>query len=111
MLHAIIVIAFVVVMAVMGASPLELAIACGMTAAWVRVLAWSEVWVQRRTGRTSLEPTDSYKGASFLVAMLIGLPPIFLLPHPHYLALVAFQMVGMLIGGICAQSIFGKRVA
>jgi hypothetical protein len=103
MMHAIIIISFVVVFSVMGASSLEVVIALGMTVAYMRLLTWSEQFVESRTGRTNLNPTESFKNFGFLIAMLIGLPPIFLFPHFHYLAILAIQILGTLISGICSQ--------
>lgn len=110
MMYAIIIISFVVVFSVMGASLLEVAIALGMTVAYMLILTWSGQFVELRTGRTNLNPTESFKNVGFLIAMLIGLPPIFLFPHLHYLAILAIQILGMVISGICSQLFFGRRI-
>ena len=105
----IILIAFAVVMLAMGLSAFEVAIACGMILAFTYLLPSVERWVELRTGHTTAAPSETYKAVSLLVALLIGTPPIFLLPGAHVLVIVAFWMLGMLIGGLVAQAYFGKH--
>ena len=111
MIHLIILIALVAAMLAMGIPIFELSIAYTMALTCIGGLAWGERWVQRRTGRTTSAPTDQYKAFNFILAMIIGVPPIFLLQGGNVLVIIAFQLVGLVVGDLVAQAFFGKRVA
>ena len=109
MLLTILLIMFAVGMLVQGASAVEVATACGLMLA----LAWGrprlERWVELCTGRTSMTPSEPYRGASLIVGILIALPPIYFLPGAHWLVISSFTLLAMCVSGPIAQACFGKR--
>jgi len=66
--------------------------------------------VEKLTGR-GRKPASSnrYAAVYFGLAILIAIPPIYLLPGAHYLVLVAIGMVGTLAGSFVAQGLYGLR--
>ncbi|MBC8356048.1 MAG: hypothetical protein H8E66_29065 [Planctomycetes bacterium] len=66
--------------------------------------------VERVTGRTG-KPAKSnkYDAVYFAIAILIGIPPIYMFPNAHYLVLATFMIAGALVGRLVAQGLLSPR--
>lgn len=100
---------FIVAMWLVGLSAISIGIASALPFVGAALFAWSDQFVERVTGRSSANPTETSKAVNLCVTLLIGMPPIFLLPDAHPFVLVTFQIAGMAVGGIVAQLFFGRR--
>jgi len=67
--------------------------------------------VERHSGRESSPEKSStgYDAVFFGLAFAIGIPPIYLLPDVHPFVQSAFSLVGIVIGSLTSQAMFGKR--
>lgn len=105
----ILLIMFAVGMLVAGISTIEVVAACRLLLAFYWVHPRLDRWVELRTGRTSMNPSERYKAVSFGVMMLIVLPPIYFLPGRHWLASTFIFVLGMVVSGVVAHAYLGKR--
>jgi hypothetical protein len=103
MIYFFIVVMLLGTMVVLGASRITTVIGCAMLIAGFKLLIWVDHWAQQRKSPSSAAPTETYQAVNICVSLLIGLPPIFLLPDAHPFAYVGFQILGMAIGTIVAQ--------
>ncbi len=109
MRFVILLIAFAVVMLAQGASAIEVAAACGLVLVFIWVNPRLDRWVELRTGRTSMNPSDRYQAVNFGVMMLIILPPIYFLPGLHWLAYPFIFVIGMVVSDVVAHAYLGNR--
>ena len=109
MLFAILLIMFAIGMLAQGASAIEVAAACGLILVFIWVNPRLDRWVELRTGRTSMTPSDRYQAVNFVVMMLIVLPPIYFLPGLPWLAFSFIFVIGMVVSDVVAHAYFGNR--
>jgi hypothetical protein len=69
--------------------------------------------VQRRTGRECRPEQSSlgYDAVFFGLAFCIGMPPIFLFPDADSLVYSGFLILGILVGSLTSQALFGRTTA
>ncbi len=56
-----------------------------------------------------MNPSDRYQAVSFVVMMLIVLPPIYFLPGLPLLAFSFIFVIGMVVSSVVAQAYLGNR--
>lgn len=88
-------------------------LAVGLLIAFHYVMKFGSKIVERRTGRSSeLEQgTNLSDFVYFLLALSIGMFPIWLMPDAHWLVNSAFMLSGITIGSLVTQALFGRKVS
>lgn len=90
-----------------GHPPAEMASLCGIVFAYSWVYPRLDRWIELRTGRTSMNPTELYTAVELVVMMLISIPPLFFFPGVYYLV-TFFTLLGLTVGSAVAQAYLGK---
>jgi hypothetical protein len=75
-------------------------------------MRFGSAFVEVRTGRESRpEPSTFFLSATlyFVLAFAIMMPPIFLWPDADPLLFSGFMMIGILVGDLASQALFGRK--
>ena len=108
MLLTILLIAAAVGVLITGHPPaIDVAVVCGMVLAFSWVDPRLDRWIELRTGRTSTNPTESYKAVHLVVMLLISIPPLHFFPGVYYVS-TFFMFLGLTVSRAVAQAYLGK---